>query len=195
MKELLVQQLEKLHPIDYALKERIMAVTSLIYYKGGTFLLNAVQVCSRANFIPSGLVRFYYISSDKEITSRFMDEGYIATSWISFYTRMRGNEYIQALEDTIVLSIDHADIQRLYTEFPDFNIIGCKQLEHSFMLAEQRTQILRKQTAAEKYKCFLDRHHSLIRRAPLGQIASYLGMNIETLSRVRSRFRKKQAAA
>lgn len=191
MKELLVQRLEKLHPIDDVLKEKVAAVTKITDYKAGNYILKAGQVCDKACMVATGLVRSYYIREDKEITSRLMDEGYIATSWISFYTQKPGNEFIQAVEDTVILSIDYVDIQRLYVEYPEFNTIGRKQLEYTFFLAEQRTQMLRKHTAEEKYQFFLDNHPSMMQRVPLRQIATYLGMNEETLSRVRGKFRKK----
>jgi CRP-like cAMP-binding protein len=191
MKELLIERLAKLHPIDEVLKEKVAAVTRITDYKAGSFVLREGQVCASANMVAAGLVRSYYLNEGKEITSRFMDEGFIATSWISFYTQKPGNEYIQAVEDTTILSVDYTDIQRLYMEYPDFNTIGRKQVEHSFFLAEQRTQMLRKHTAEEKYQFFLDNHLSLLQRVPLRQIASYLGMNEETLSRVRGKFRKK----
>ena len=191
MKELLIQRLAKLHPLDDAVKEKVAAATKITDYRAGSYILKAGQVCDRACMVASGLVRSYYIREDKEITSRFMDEGYIATSWISFYTQKPGNEFIQALEDTVILSIDYVDIQRLYVDYPEFNTIGRKQLEYTFFLAEQRTQMLRKHTAEEKYQFFLDNHPLLMQRVPLRQIATYLGMDEATLSRVRGKFRKK----
>jgi CRP-like cAMP-binding protein len=191
MKELFIQRLEKLHPLDDVLKEKVAALIKITDYKAGSYILKAGQVCDRASMVAAGLVRSYYINEDKEITSRFMDEGYIATSWISFYTQMPGNEYIQAIEDTTILSIGYTDIQRLYMENQEFNTIGRKQVEYSFLLAEQRTQMLRKHTAEEKYQFFLDNHPSLLQRVPLRQIATYLGMDEATLSRVRGKFRKK----
>ena len=112
------------------------------------------------------------------------------TSWISFYTQRPGNEYMQAVEDTLIISVSYHDIQKLYSEFPIFNTVVRKHLEYIFFLAEQRTQMLRKQTAEEKYQFFIKNHPTLIQRVPLRHIASYLGMNEETLSRVRSKIKK-----
>ncbi|MFZ1856919.1 MAG: hypothetical protein WAU29_06095, partial [Chitinophagaceae bacterium] len=129
---------------------------------------------------------------DKDITSRFMDEGFIITSWIRYYTQQPGNEFIEALEETTLACINYADIQKMYTDFPEFNIVGRKQAEYGFFMAEQRTQILRKHTAEEKYKFFLSNHPTLLQRVALKHIATYLGMNEETLSRVRSKFHRKK---
>jgi hypothetical protein len=48
----------------------------------------------------NGLARSFYMNEGKDITSRFMDEGFIITSWISYYTQKPGNEFIVAVEDT-----------------------------------------------------------------------------------------------
>lgn len=86
--------------------------------------------------------------------------------------------------------VHYDDIQKLYDEFPEFNIIGRRQVEYSFYLSELRTRMLRKHTAEEKYKFFMDNHPTLLQRVPLKNIATYLGMNEETLSRVRSHYHK-----
>lgn len=191
MIEILLERLNKLHPLGPELTERIKSVTKIVTYRAGDYILKEGQVCNKACLVVKGLARSYYIIEGRDITSRFMDEGFIITSWISYYTQQPGNEFIVAMEETTITCVEYTDIKKLYTEFPEFNIIGRKQAEYGFYLAEQRTQILRKHTAEEKYKFFLDTHPSLLQRVPLKNIATYLGMNEETLSRVRSKFHKK----
>ena len=190
MVDLLINGLEKLHPIDDALKAKVASVAKISEHKSEDYILKGGQTCDCARFIAKGLIRSYYIKGDRQVTSRFMGEGYIATSWISFYTQKPGNEYMQAVEETVIVSISYSDIQKLYREFPEFNTVVRKHLEYIFFLAEQRTQMLRKQTAEEKYRFLITNHPTLIQRVPLRHIASYLGMNEETLSRVRSKLKK-----
>ena len=190
MVEQLIKGLEKLHPIDDALKAKVASLAKISEYKPDDYILKGGQTCDCARFIAKGIIRSYYIKGDRQVTSRFMGEGYIATSWISFYTQRPGNEYMQAVEDTLIISVSYYDIQKLYSEFPIFNTVVRKHLEYIFFLAEQRTQMLRKQTAEEKYQFFIKNHPTLIQRVPLRHIASYLGMNEETLSRVRSKIKK-----
>jgi len=192
MIQAIIDRLNSLNPMSEVLKEKVKSITKVIRYPAGAFILKEGQVCDKACMVIKGLVRSYYINEGRDITSRFMDEGFIITSWISYYTQKPGNEWIETLEDTIVGCIDYKDIQKLYREFPEFNIIG-RQVEYAFYISEQRTQMLRKHTAEEKYKFFLDNHPSLLQRVPLKQIATYLGMNEETLSRVRSKFHRKNS--
>jgi CRP-like cAMP-binding protein len=190
MVEKLIARLNGLHPMSEALTERIVNTIRITNHPRKTILLKEGEVNNHICMVISGLVRSYYLNEGKEITSRLMDEGFIITSWISFYTRRPGNEFLETIEDTVLACVHYNDIQRLYDEFPEFNIIGRKQVEYSFYMSELRTRMLRKHTAEEKYKFFLENHPSLMQRVSLKHIATYLGMNEETLSRVRSQYHK-----
>jgi len=187
----LLDRLNSLYKMSEPLAERVSELARITEHEAGSFILKEGQTCNDASLVVNGLVRSYYINEDKDITSRFMDEGFIVTSWISYYTRQPGNEFIETIEDTTLVSLSYNNIQLLYKEFPEFNIVGRRQVEYAFFLSEQRTQLLRKHTAEEKYKFFLDNHPTLLQRVSLKHIATYLGMNEETLSRVRSRYHKK----
>jgi CRP/FNR family transcriptional regulator, anaerobic regulatory protein len=187
----LLDRLNALHPMDEQLTEKIRTVTQFADYPKKSFLLRDGEICDKACMVVKGLARAYYISGDKDITSRFMDEGFIITSWISYYHQKPGDEFIEALEDTTLACIHYKDIQLLYKEYPLFNFIGRKQTEYSLYLSELRTRMLRKHTAEEKYMFFLENHPDLLQRVSLKHIATYLGMNEETLSRIRSKYHKK----
>ncbi len=193
MIEKLITRLNALYPMGEELTGRIRDITKITTYPKKTILLKEGDTNNYACMVVNGLVRAYYLNEGKDITSRLMDEGFIITSWISFYTRKPGNEFLETQEDTVLACVHYNDIQKLYAEFPEFNIIGRKQVEYSFYLSELRTQMLRKHTAEEKYKFFIDNHPKLVTRVSMKHIATYLGMNEETLSRVRSKFHKKNS--
>lgn len=195
MDEQLLERLNALSPMSDELKEAVHRHTKFITCYPGDFLLREGQVCNKAALVVKGLARSYYIVDGKDITSRFMDEGFIATSWMSFYEQKPGHEFIEVLETTTFACMDYEVIQKLYKQFPEANAIGRRQVEYAFYMAEQRTQLLRKHTAEEKYKFFIDHYSSLLQRVSLKHIATYLGMNEETLSRVRSKYHKKSNQA
>jgi CRP/FNR family transcriptional regulator, anaerobic regulatory protein len=190
MIEKLIAKLNMLGPMNAELTEKISSMAKVQHYKAGDFILKEGQTCTRACLIAKGLTRSYYINEGKDITSRFMDEGYIVTSWISYYSQKPGNEFIEAIEDTSLVCVDYTEIQKLYKESTEFNIIGRRQVEYAFYLAEERTQLLRKHTAIEKYQYIMDNYPSLLQRVPLKHMATYLGMSEETFSRVRSKFHR-----
>jgi CRP/FNR family transcriptional regulator, anaerobic regulatory protein len=162
------------------------------HFPEGSYVLKKGQVCNKAFFLAKGLARSYYMNQGKEVTSRLMEEGFIITSWLSFYSQQPSNEYIIAMEPCETLYLDFTDINKLYKEFSLFNIIGRKQVEHSFCQAELRTQMLRGLSAVQRYEYFCEKHDSLLQRVPLKYIASYLGMSDETISRIRSSYKKKK---
>jgi len=190
MVEKLLDRLNALHPMDEQLVEKLKSVVQVVAYPKKTFLLKDGQVCDKACMVVKGLVRSYYINEDRDITSRFMDEGLILTSWISYYRQEPGDEFIETVEDTVLACVRYSDIQQLYKDHPLFNIVGRKLTEYSFYLAEMRTRMLRKHTAEEKYAFFLQQHPGLINRVSRKHVATYLGMNEETLSRIRSKYHK-----
>lgn len=191
MIEKLLARLNSISPMSEALAEKIRSFARIKNYKKGELILREGEVCRDASMIVEGFVRFYYIHDGKEITSRLLEEDFIINSWLSYYKQQPSNEFIEAAEDSTLVCLDYNSIQKMYVEFPESNIIGRKETEYAFYLSERRTQMLRKHTAEEKYKYFLDNHPTLLQRVPLKHIASYLGMNEETLSRVRTRFHKK----
>ncbi|MFL5808235.1 MAG: Crp/Fnr family transcriptional regulator [Flavisolibacter sp.] len=190
MIEKMLAAFNRLHALTDEMRERLTTITSIKEYPKKHLLLQEGQVAHYAYFVVKGLARAYYITDGKEITTRFMNEDFIITSWISFYTRQPGYEFIETLEDCVLAAMHYRDLQKIYSDIVEFNIVGRKLAEHFFFLSEQRTQMLRKHTADEKYTGFLHQHPDLLQRIPLKYIATYLGMNEETLSRVRSKAAK-----
>ncbi len=174
------------------LKQRISNISVIRHFEAGDFMLRKGQICSGAYFLGRGLARSYYMKEEKQVTSRLMEEGFIVTSWLSFYRQLPSSECIIAMEKCDTVYIRYEDIHTLYEEFPLFNIIGRKQVEYSFAQAEMRTQMLQGLTGVERYEYFQEKHPSLMERVPLKYIASYLGLSDETLSRIRGRYREKR---
>jgi CRP-like cAMP-binding protein len=166
MIEPMLNSFGRLHPLSEQLALELTQVASVKTFSKKQLLLKEDDVADYACFVLKGLARAYYVSEGKEITSRFMDENFIITSWISFYTRKPGYEFIETLEDSTLACVHYNDLQNLYKHFPEFNIIGRKLAEYFFFLAEQRTYMLRKHTAQEKYQFFLQQHPDLLQRVP-----------------------------
>jgi CRP-like cAMP-binding protein len=193
MIERMFTALDRLHPLTDAMKRQLAAITKVQTFPKNHLLLKEGETSNYACFVLSGFARAYYVMDGRTITSRFMTEDFMITSWISFYTRKPGYEYIELLEDSVLGCIHYNDVQMLYKDLPAFNSVGRKLIEHYFFLAEQRTQMLRKHTAEEKYYFFLQQHPDLLQRVSLKYIATYLGISEETLSRVRGKAARNKA--
>ena len=159
----------------------------------GDLLLAAGQVCEHIYFIKKGSVRGFIKEGDKDITTWITAENELVTSIYGLSKKRPALENMQALEDCEMLTLTLADLENLYLQFPEFNIVTRKLLERYYQDAEGRAFIARLTNAENKYTQFLAKYGHLSNRIPLKYIASFLGMTLETLSRVRKRLSSKRA--
>jgi signal-transduction protein with cAMP-binding, CBS, and nucleotidyltransferase domain len=85
----------KIHPLSEALIDALISITEINDYPKKTVLLKEGQKATRAYFVLKGMARAFYVSGEKETTRLFMDEGYVITSWLSFYTGEPAHECIE----------------------------------------------------------------------------------------------------
>jgi len=184
--ELLIQTLNFISPLSAALDQRFRESIREEILPKRTLLLREGETSRRIYFINKGFARAYYVTRQgRECTSWFMGQGDLMISVYSFYTQKPAAENIELLEDSELLSISWNQLQGIYADFPEYNYTGRKVTEKYYMLSEERTILLRTLSARERYERLLQLHPGITQKASLGQIASYLGMTQETLSRVR----------
>lgn len=185
-----LQYINNLIPLSDALKERLESRLEIIPIRRNEVILKAGQRCDHISFVLSGLFRTYYLKDGEEICSRFIPENQICFSVISFYTRKPSYEFIAAIESSTLARIHSDDLEKIYLDFPEFNYVTRKWTEHYCSMSEQRLLLLRGQSTEERYNLFLDMYPGLSNRVPVKYIATFLGMNTETLSRVRKKMSK-----
>ena len=101
------------------------------------------EICNDLWFLAEGLLRSYHYIGEKEITSRIMFTNHIVISAGSFFTQTPATETIEALENTVLLTINFERLTKIYEEFPEFNFHGRIITEHYFYKQEQRLYMLR----------------------------------------------------
>lgn len=112
-------------------------------------------------------------------------ENEIVTSIGSLNVQLPSKEYIQAIEPCELLVMSFEDLEALYRQHTEFNIIGRKLLQKYYHDAENRALVSRISGASQRYLHFLETQGHLANRIPLTYIASFLGIRLETLSKVR----------
>jgi len=187
----LLQVLGYVHPLspgaEAFLREHVISVSA----RKRKLLLKEGTICNHIYFIVKGAVRGFRREGQKDITTWIVIENELVTSIFSLDNPAPSFENIQALENSELLALTYDDLGQLYERFPEFNLIARKLLHRYYADAEKRAFIARLTKAENKYRNFLMMHTSLANRIPLKYIASYLGMTLETLSRVRKRFKLK----
>ena len=116
-----------------------------------------------------------------------MGDGDIIVSVYSFFSRQPSFENIEILEDATLQSINWDQLQSLYKNYPEFNETGRLITENYYIKSEERVINLQTLTARQRYDQLLSTYPGILQKASLGQIASYLGIKQETLSRIRAR--------
>jgi CRP-like cAMP-binding protein len=189
----LIALLNHFHPIGEGVQQYLKKHVYPTSFLKGDLLLEAGQICEHIYFIKKGSVRGFIKEGDKDITTWITAENELVTSIYGLSTRRPSVENMQAIEDCEMLTLTFTDVENLYLQYPEFNIVTRKLLERYYQDAEGRAYIARLTNAENKYTHFLARYGHLSNRTPLKYIASFLGMTIETLSRVRKRLSSKRA--
>ena len=178
---------KNIYPIGNEVQEFINQKTFASSLNKGEYLVSAGSQCPNIYLIRKGILRSYVKEGLKEITTWISREQELATCITSFGLPQAARENIQALEDCELWVLSLENLQYLYDHFPEANIVGRKILEKYYRDAEERAFIARLMEATSKYKHFIATKSDLLNRVPLKFIASYLGMTLETLSRIRSK--------
>jgi CRP-like cAMP-binding protein len=159
-------------------------------YKKKEHILAYQEVCQEAFFILEGCMRYYHIVDGEEQTGQFFFEGAWYSDYESFLFNRPSEQSIQALEKTSVASLSKQALEKLFVEVPKFERFGRLMAENAFMGLRKRTESLTQLSAIERYNVLLKNRPKVIRRVPQKYIASYLGIQPQSLSRIRSQLSK-----
>jgi CRP-like cAMP-binding protein len=188
--EQLFRVLTFIAPLSQALRNRFADFIIRRRFSKKYRLLTEGEVSRRIYFICSGSARAFYHDPDgREHTCWFMGPGDLMISVYSFYTQLPAAENIELLEDSVLLSMTWDELQMIYAEFPEYNYHGRIVTEKYYLMAEERAILLRTTRPAERYQLLVQKRPDILQQASLIQIASFLGIAPETLSRIRARTR------
>jgi len=154
----------------------------------GHHLFDEGSQCDQMFYIEKGFARFTFSSeSGKEATSWFFPDKSFLTSINSFYNNGPSDVSCVLNEDSVVYTITYSQFHLLLNEYPE---LGKFCFAVVFELARQMVEYISSSkflTAEDRYEELIRRHPIILQKAPLGQIASFLGISQETLSRIRAR--------
>jgi len=155
-------------------------------YQKGEVILKAGDICQNIYWVARGLVRQFYYKNDKELTEYMAAENTIFMSIESLFKEQPSRQQIHALEPTILFALPKKSLEREAVKNVNIQMLYRKILEESLIISQVHADMLRFESAQERYAKLVKRQPQLVLRAPLVYIASYLQMTPETLSRVRN---------
>jgi CRP-like cAMP-binding protein len=155
-------------------------------YVKGTIILKEGEQCRSIIYIHRGLLRQFYFKNGKEVTEYLAVDGDIVMCIESLFKEEPSYLQVEALENTILYELPKQRLEQVALHNVNIQILYRKILEESLIISQVHADLLRFETAENRYRRMTRQMPQVVLRAPLVHIASYLQMTPETLSRVRS---------
>ena len=144
------------------------------------------EICKNSFYVEKGLLRYYSIDEKgKEHIIQFAPEGWFVGDRESIFFNRPSQFFIQALEDSDLIMINEHFINDLSKSNPQFAAFNNKLLHNHIRQLQHRINMLLSSTAEQRYLDFIKIYPDILLRVPQTQVASYLGITPEGLSRVR----------
>jgi CRP-like cAMP-binding protein len=150
------------------------------------YLVREQTVADYIFFLKKGMARIFYKKNGKEITEWIAPDKTFFLSITSFFDRKPGKLIIHTLEPSEVMGIHYNDLNALAMKYHDVETLYRKMLASSLILSQQRMESIQFETAEQRYKKLIENHPEFLKRVPLMYLASFLGVTLETLSRIRA---------
>lgn len=181
--------LHAIYPMHEPLEDAVRIELIEKDLKKGEALLRDGQVCKHVFFITRGMLRAYVINEEgKEVIVWYMMEMDVVVAVDSFFSQLRSEQFIEALEDTKIVGISRESLDKLVEKFPEFMRHRIALLEKYYAQAERRVISMLKDSADEKFSRLMQDKPHWINRLQDYQLAAYLGMDASTFSRAKGRY-------
>lgn len=158
-----------------------------IEYRKGDEIIRQGERCQSLYLIEKGFCRAYNIQNGEEVNLEFFFENETVTNKNSYLFNYPADFTVVACEPMVVYRMNKTDLKFLVSQRPELELAGKKNLEFIAAKQEKQLQLFRILTAKGRYE-FLEKHNpELLQRVSISQLASYLGVKRETLSRIRNK--------
>lgn len=186
MQDILFNFISKYISLTEKEKNTLLSLDLFRSVKKGTTLLEANQKSNDNYFILKGCIRTYYIIDGEEKTTGFYTEMDALTPHC-VVNKTPSEYYISCVEDSI-LTISNSDMEvEINSKFPKFEIM-CRKLSEELLAKKQMDfDEFKTSSPEQRYLNLLDSRPDLIQRVPQHQLASFLGIKPQSLSRLKTR--------
>ena len=157
-----------------------------IKYGKGEKILQEGEICRNISYIERGLIRQFYFKNGKEVTEHLGVDHSIFMCIESLFKEEPTRLQVEALEPTLVYALPKARLEAAAMRNVNIQMLYRKILEESLIQSQIHADLVRFESAPNRYKRLCDLNPQVVLRAPLTYIANCLQMTPETLSRIRS---------
>lgn len=173
-------------------RKEIAALIPIREAKKGELLMEEGEIYSRCYFVLKGLVRQYYVLDGEEKTTAFFIENQTVASFTHYTMQKPSDHYLACVEDSILV-VGAFDVEPvMFEKYPALEKLTRIMMGEDMAKTQDRLSAFVTSSPEKRYLDFLENRPELVQRVPLHQIASYLGITAESLSRIRKRLMKPQ---
>ena len=177
---------ETYSPISNECQQEFIANSKISTFKKGEIVVREGQFSKKGYLIVQGCSRAYYLKDGKDISDWFTFENQIMASIVSFFSKEPSPHYVEFIEDSTVIEFTKDTVDILTNKYHDFERFISKVVTETMLGLCERLYTIQFNKAEERYKHLLTIYPDITNRIPLTHIASYLGITLETLSRIRN---------
>ncbi len=187
MKTELSEYISKFTSLTAQEKEQIIDNLEVKRFKKDTILLKEGDISFFCYFILKGCIREYYLIDGEEKTTAFYTEEQSVVSFTSYANQKPASHYLSCSEECVVIVGNPNEESEMYKKFPKLQEITRLMVEEDFGKIQTELATFITSSPEERYLNLLEKKPKLIQRVPQHQLASYLGVKPESLSRIRKR--------
>jgi CRP-like cAMP-binding protein len=191
MNEKLLNYFSKIMPLSEEEANAINETINIKEFKKGSILLREGQISDEAYFVLEGCVRQYYLVEGEEKTNNFFTEEQWVVSINSFSQQIPSTHFLECCTDAFLVVGNRQKEESLYKKFPKLETISRKVMEKVFAEQQEIMASYITDTPEQRYLKLLKSRPDLFQLIPQYQIASYIGVKPESLSRIRKRIMQK----
>lgn len=187
MENKFVNYFSKVSPLSETESKAIEENMCIKVFKKGDFLLKEGQISVDTYFILEGCVREFIVVDGEEKTTNFFTEEQWVISLNNFNSTSHAENNLECVEDTTVSVGNEEQAQKLFKIFPRFETIARAIVEADFVEQKKLLTSYLTDSPEQRYLKLLKSRPDIFQRVPQYQIASYVGVKPESLSRIRKR--------
>lgn len=182
----IIDKINAVYPISDDTIQALKDSVTLCHFPKKHQLIKADEFSKSAYFIEKGMTRSFWLVNGEEITTSFAWEGSIVFSMDELYYNKISEEYVETLEDAVAYKIALTDLLRLFETNIELANWGRVIHQNEYRRLHRSHKECLTLSAKERYEEFIQQFPQVCQRVQLGYIASYLGITLSTLSRLRS---------
>lgn len=181
-----IEKIKSLYPISEDTVRLLKEHVTICHFPKKYQLVKANEFCRSAYFIEKGMTRSFWLVNGEEITTSFSCEGGIVFSMDELYYNKVSEEFVETLEDVVAYRISLTDLLRLFETNIELANWGRIIHQNEYRRLHRSHKECLTLSAKERYEEFKQQFGQVCQRVQLGYIASYLGITLSTLSRLRA---------